>query len=158
MKPFTRILVFSLLLSFIIAFGQRNVDMIQFKNTDSVFQIKGFSQVVEVPLGASRMLILSGQVPVNQKGEVVGSDIRTQSRQVFQNIQSVLEYCGANFNDIVKLGIFTTDISRIAEFREVRDQFINTANPPASSLLEVKGLFRKDVFIEVEVTAIVKNK
>ncbi|MDV3507200.1 endoribonuclease L-PSP [Elizabethkingia anophelis] len=141
-----------------IAFGQRNVDMIQFKNTDSVFQIKGLSQVVEVPLGASRMLILSGQVPVNQKGEVVGSDIRTQSRQVFQNIQSVLEYCGANFNDIVKLGIFTTDISRIAEFREVRDQFINTANPPASSLLEVKGLFRKDVFIEVEVTAIVKNK
>lgn len=158
MKPFTRILVFSLLLSFIIAFGQRNVDMIQFKNTDSVFQIKGLSQVVEVPLGASRMLILSGQVPVNQKGEVVGSDIRTQSRQVFQNIQSVLEYCGANFNDIVKLGIFTTDISRIAEFREIRDQFINTANPPASSLLEVKGLFRKDVFIEVEVTAIVKNK
>ncbi|HFK5582626.1 RidA family protein [Elizabethkingia anophelis] len=158
MKPFTRILVFSLLLSFIIAFGQRNVDMIQFKNTDSVFQIKGLSQVVEVPLGASRMLILSGQVPVNQKGEVVGSDIRTQSRQVFQNIQSVLEYCGANFNDIVKLGIFTTDISKIAEFREVRDQFINTANPPASSLLEVKGLFRKDVFIEVEVTAIVKNK
>ncbi|MCT4315327.1 RidA family protein [Elizabethkingia anophelis] len=158
MKPFTRILVFSLLLSFIIAFGQRNVDMIQFKNTDSVFQIKGLSQVVEVPLEASRMLILSGQVPVNQKGEVVGSDIRTQSRQVFQNIQSVLEYCGANFNDIVKLGIFTTDISKIAEFREVRDQFINTANPPASSLLEVKGLFRKDVFIEVEVTAIVKNK
>ncbi|CAI9683479.1 MULTISPECIES: RidA family protein [Elizabethkingia] len=158
MKPFTRILVFSLLLSFIIAFGQRNVDMIQFKNTDSVFQIKGLSQVVEVPLGASRMLILSGQVPVNQKGEVVGSDIRTQSRQVFQNIQSVLEYCGANFNDIVKLGIFTTDISKIAEFREVRDQFINTTNPPASSLLEVKGLFRKDVFIEVEVTAIVKNK
>lgn len=158
MKPFTRILVFSLLLSFIIAFGQRNVDMIQFKNTDSVFQIKGLSQVVEVPLGASRMLILSGQVPVNQKGEVVGSDIRTQSRQVFQNIQSVLEYCGANFNDIVKLGIFTTDISKIAEFREVRDQFINITNPPASSLLEVKGLFRKDVFIEVEVTAIVKNK
>ncbi|MDV4032689.1 endoribonuclease L-PSP [Elizabethkingia anophelis] len=141
-----------------IAFGQRNVDMIQFKNTDSVFQIKGLSQVVEVPLGASRMLILSGQVPVNQKGEVVGSDIRTQSRQVFQNIQSVLEYCGANFNDIVKLGIFTTDISKIAEFREVRDQFINITNPPASSLLEVKGLFRKDVFIEVEVTAIVKNK
>ncbi|MDV3574769.1 endoribonuclease L-PSP [Elizabethkingia anophelis] len=141
-----------------IVFGQRSVDMIQFKNTDSVFQIKGLSQVVEVPLGASRMLILSGQVPVNQKGEVVGSDIRTQSRQVFQNIQSVLEYCGANFNDIVKLGIFTTDISKIAEFREVRDQFINTTNPPASSLLEVKGLFRKDVFIEVEVTAIVKNK
>lgn len=140
MKPFTRILVFSLLLSFIIAFGQRNVDMIQFKNADSVFQIKGLSQVVEVPLGASRMLILSGQVPVNQKGEVVGSDIRTQSRQVFQNIQSVLEYCGANFNDIVKLGIFTTDISKIAEFREVRDQFINTTNPPASSLLEVKRL------------------
>ncbi|WP_407500292.1 RidA family protein [Elizabethkingia anophelis] len=158
MKPFTRILVFSLLLSFIIVFGQRSVDMIQFKNTDSVFQIKGLSQVVEVPLGASRMLILSGQVPVNQKGEVVGSDIRTQSRQVFQNIQSVLEYCGANFNDIVKLGIFTTDISKIAEFREVRDRFINTTNPPASSLLEVKGLFRKDVFIEVEVTAIVKNK
>jgi 2-iminobutanoate/2-iminopropanoate deaminase len=158
MKPFRRILVFSLLLGFMIVFGQKNVEMIQFKNTESVFQIKGLSQVVEVPLGTSKMLILSGQVPVNQKGEVVGTDIKTQTQQVFQNIRAVLEHCGASLNDIVKLGIFTTDISKIAEFREVRDQFINTRNPPASSLLEVKGLFRKDVFIEVEVTAIVKNK
>lgn len=71
MKSLRRILVFSLLLGFMIVFGQKNVEMIQFKNTESVFQIKGLSQVVEVPLGTSKMLILSGQVPVNQKGEVV---------------------------------------------------------------------------------------
>lgn len=158
MKSVRCILIFGFLMNFMFSYGQKNIEMIQFKNTEQVFRIKGLSQVVEVPLGSYKMLILSGQVPLNEKGELVGNDIATQTRQVFQNIKSVLEHCGGSLEDIIKLGIFTTDISKIAEFRTVRDQFINTANPPASSLLEVKGLFRKDVLIEIEATAIVKNK
>ncbi|TEB41510.1 RidA family protein, partial [Flavobacterium circumlabens] len=126
--------------------------MIQFKNSEKVFEIKGLSQVVEIPMGNQKMLVLSGQIPLNQKGELAGHDVKTQTVQIFENIKSILESCGASLNDIVKLGVFITDISQTAVYREVRDQYINPETPPASTLLEVKGLFRPDIFIEIEVT------
>lgn len=130
--------------------------MIQFKNSEKVMEIKGLSQVVEIPLGDKKMLVLSGQIPLNTKGELVGSDVKTQTIQIFENIKAILESCGATMKDIVKLGIFTTDISQMAGYREARDQFININTPPASTLLEVKGLFRKDILIEIEVIAVTK--
>ncbi|MEO8255262.1 MAG: RidA family protein [Flavobacterium sp.] len=131
--------------------------MSQFKNSEKVLEIKGLSQAVEIPLGNQKMIIISGQLPLNKKGELVGDNVKTQTVQIFENIKNILETCDANLSDIVKLGIYTTDISQIAGYREARDEFINLVNPPTSTLLEVKGLFRSDIFIEVEVTAIVKN-
>lgn len=130
--------------------------MLQFKNSEKVFTIKGLSQAVEFPLGHQKMIILSGQIPLNKQGELVGNDVKTQTIQIFENIKDILETCNASLNDIVKLGIFISDISQIAGYREARDQFINSDNPPASTLVEVKGLFRSDVIIEIEVTAVVK--
>lgn len=129
--------------------------MLQFKNSEKVFMIKGLSQAVEIPFGNQKMIILSGQIPLNKQGELVGNDVKTQTIQIFENIKDILEACNASLNDIVKLGIFTSDIFQIAGYREARDQFINLNNPPTSTLVEVKGLFRSDVFIEIEVTAIV---
>lgn len=131
--------------------------MTQFKNSEKVFEIKGLSQAVVIPFENQKMIILSGQIPLNVKGELVGNNVKTQSIQVFENIKNVLETCGASLSDIVKLTIFTTDISQIAGYREARDQFINLDTPPTSTLLEVKGLFRSDVFIEVEAVVMVKN-
>lgn len=129
--------------------------MLQFKNSEKVFTIKGLSQAVEIPLGHQKMIILSGQIPLNKQGELVGHDVKTQTIQIFENIKDILETCNASLNDIVKFGIFISDISQIAGYREARDQFINLDNPPASTLVEVKGLFRSDVIIEIEVTAVV---
>lgn len=131
--------------------------MSQFKNSEKVFEIKGLSQAVVIPFENQKMIILSGQIPLNVKGELVGHDVKTQSIQIFENIKSILETCGADLNSIVKLGIFITDISQIAGYREARDQFINLDMPPTSTLVEVKGLFRNDVFIEIEVVAMSKN-
>lgn len=130
--------------------------MTQFKNSEKVFEIKGLSQAVVIPFENQKMIILSGQIPLNNQGELVGNDVKTQSIQIFENIKSVLETCGANLGDIVKLGIFITDISQIAGYREARDQFINLDTPPTSTLVEVKGLFRSDVFIEIEAVAMAK--
>lgn len=131
--------------------------MSQFKNSEKVFEIRGLSQAVVIPFENQKMIILSGQIPLNVKGELVGHDVKTQSIQIFENIKSILETCGADFNSIVKLGIFITDIAQIAGYREARDQFINLDMPPTSTLVEVKGLFRNDVFIEIEVVAMLKN-
>ncbi|MEO7986141.1 MAG: hypothetical protein ABI766_06375 [Gemmatimonadales bacterium] len=40
--------------------------------------------------------------------------------------------------------------------REVRDQFINAAAPPASSLVEVRHLFRQDIMLGIEAVAVTK--
>jgi enamine deaminase RidA (YjgF/YER057c/UK114 family) len=47
------------------------------------------------------------------------------------------------------------DISQLAAFREVRDRYINLANPPASTAVEVKRLFREGFLIEIEAVAVV---
>lgn len=130
--------------------------MLQFKNSEKVFAIKGLSQAVEIPFGNQKMIILSGQIPLNKQGELVGTDAKTQTIQIFENIKDILETCSASLNDIVKLGIFISDISQIAGYREARDKFIDLSNPPTSTLVEVKGLFRNDLIIEIEATAIVK--
>lgn len=142
-------------LSKILSIHKKQTILVQFKNSEKIMEIKGLSQAVEISLGNQKMLILSGQIPFNSKGELVGYDVKTQTIQIFENIKAILENSGATMSEIVKLGIFITDISQIAEYREARDQFINLDTPPTSSLLEVKGLFRKDIFIEIEVTAII---
>jgi 2-iminobutanoate/2-iminopropanoate deaminase len=131
--------------------------MSKFKNSEKVLNIKGLSQAVVIPFENQKMIMLSGQIPFNKQGELVGNDVKTQTIQIFENIKNILETCGANLNDIVKLGIFTSDISQIAGYREARDQFINLDEPPTSTLIEVKGLFRSDIFIEIEVIAMLKT-
>jgi 2-iminobutanoate/2-iminopropanoate deaminase len=50
------------------------------------------------------------------------------------------------------------DAAQVPAVREVRDRYVNTAAPPASTLVEVKRLFRDDVLIEVEAVAIVPRR
>lgn len=76
-----------------------------------------------------------------------------QTRQVFENIRTALEAADAGFDDVVKLTFFMTDISQMHIVREVRDQYVNTANPPASSAVEVRKLIRDEFMIEIEATA-----
>jgi enamine deaminase RidA (YjgF/YER057c/UK114 family) len=47
------------------------------------------------------------------------------------------------------------DVANIAALREVRDQYVNRTAPPASTLVEVRRLFRDDVLLEVEAVAAV---
>jgi 2-iminobutanoate/2-iminopropanoate deaminase len=47
------------------------------------------------------------------------------------------------------------DISQIAVVRAIRDQFVNVENPPASTAVEVRRLFRDDILIEIEAIAVI---
>ncbi|WP_353479636.1 RidA family protein [Bacillus cereus] len=59
-----------------------------------------------------------------------------------------------NFNDVVKLTFFLTDISQMAIVRDIRDQYIDTKNPPASSAVEVNKLINDKLLIEIEAIAV----
>ena len=73
-----------------------------FSNPPGLSTPRGYTHVVDVPAG--RMLYISGQVPLDEKGNVVGpGDARAQTEQVFRNLKTALEASGASLADIVKL-------------------------------------------------------
>lgn len=112
----------------------------------------GYSHVVSIPPG--RLIWTSGQVPMDTERNVVGAgDWAAQTRAVFENLERALRVGGAGWADVVKLTLFVVDVSALDTIRAVRDQFVDTANPPTSSLVQVAGLFHPDVLIEVEAVA-----
>ena len=112
----------------------------------------GYSHVVDVP--ASRIVFVSGQVPLDAEGRLVGEgDFEAQVRQVFENLTAALEAADASWADVVKLNYFLRDVSRVTSVRAIRDEYVDTEHPPASTLVEVSRLFRDDVMVEIEAVA-----
>ena len=129
---------------------------VQFINPETVSTPRGYSHAAIIDLGNCKMVIMSGQVALDAKGNLVGAnDIAKQTEQVFRNIKSVVEAAGGKLDHVVKLGYFTTDVSRIADIRSIRDQFITSKTKPASTLVQVNKLFREDILIEIEATAVI---
>jgi reactive intermediate/imine deaminase len=124
-----------------------------FRNPQSMPPTNGYTQVVEVRNG--RTVYVSGQVAINQNGELVGQgDLAAQTRQVFENIKVGLGDSKVSFDDVVKLTFFLTDISQMQVVRDIRDMYVNTKNPPASSAVEVSKLVNDHFLIEIEAIAL----
>jgi reactive intermediate/imine deaminase len=129
------------------------VDERRFLSPETLPPPFGYSHVVEAP--ASKIVYVSGQVPLDDGGQLVGDgDFEAQTRQVFENLSRALEAADAAWSDVVKLDYFLRDVSKIASVRTIRDEYVDTEHPPASTLLEVSGLFRPDVLIEIQAIAI----
>jgi reactive intermediate/imine deaminase len=125
----------------------------RFIDPDALPPPAGYSHLVEAPAG--RLLYISGQVPLDANGELVGAgEIEAQTRQVFENLSAALAAAGASWSDVVKLGYFLVDVGQLPTVRAIRDEYVDTARPPASTLVEVSRLFRDDVLIEVEAIAV----
>jgi enamine deaminase RidA (YjgF/YER057c/UK114 family) len=113
----------------------------------------GYSHVVEVRGG--RTIYIAGQIALDGEGKLVGpGDFRAQTVQVFENLKARLEEGGATFQDVVKLNYYLTDASDLPSLRDTRNRYLNTDNPPASTLVVVKQLFREEFLIEVEAVAV----
>lgn len=154
-----KLLILPFLFITTLVFSQNDTSLVKFLNPSSVSAPKGYSHAVEVDLGTCRMIIISGQVAIDSKGNLVGKDdFSKQAEQVFQNIKNIVESAGGNMNNVVKLGFYILDVNQIQTLRSVRDKFINIKSPPASTLVQVSKLFRDDILIEVEATAIIPNK
>ena len=107
---------------------------------------------------SGRLVAISGQVAMDEDGELVGpSDPRAQVERVFENLGRVLEAAGATFGDVIKLGVFVTDIGILPVVREVRDRHVDTSRPPASTAVQVGALFRPGYVVEVDALAVVDD-
>ena len=115
----------------------------------------GYSHAVRVELGDVTVIYVSGQLPLDATGTLVGiGDANAQARQVFENLRTVLDANGATFADVVKIDTFVTDMAALPAIREVRRGYLDEA-PPASTLVEVAGLVEPDAFLEVDLVAVV---
>ena len=127
-----------------------------FINPETMHTPTGYTHVVEVTAG--RPVYIAGQVALDLAGVLVGpGDIRAQARQVFDNLQAALQAVGARFDQVVKLTYYLVDATQLPVVREVRDQYINTQQPPASTAVEVRRLFLDDLLIEVEAVAVIAS-
>jgi enamine deaminase RidA (YjgF/YER057c/UK114 family) len=115
----------------------------------------GYSHVASV--GSDRRLVwTSGQVALDAQGRVIGpGDWKLQTRAVFEHLTRALSAGGATWSDVLKLTIFVVDTSALPTIRAVRDEFVDTDRPPTSSLVQVAGLFRPELLIEIEAVAAV---
>lgn len=126
---------------------------LHFITPDGLHQTAGYTHLVRVE--GDTLLFISGQVALDADGNLVGQgNMCAQLRQVIENIQTALEAAGASFEHVVKLGIYTVDIEALLACRDIRDEYVNTDNPPASTAVEVSRLFRPDVLVEIEAVAV----
>jgi enamine deaminase RidA (YjgF/YER057c/UK114 family) len=89
------------------------------------------------------------------KSGKMGANARDQMEIAFANVKAALDSVGASFSNIVKLNTYIVDIgTNIAHYREVRDKFVNTSAPPASTAIGVPQLARPGALFEVEAIAV----
>lgn len=88
------------------------------------------------------MVFLSGQIPLDpNSGLIVEGDITEQARQAFANLRAVCQAAGGSFDDIVRVGLYLTDLSEFAAVNAVM-QDVFSAPYPARSTIEVSALPR----------------
>lgn len=121
-----------------------------FESPPELFATAGYSHVVTIPPG--QLAWTAGQAPITRE-RTVPDGWEAQTRLAFENAGRALRAAGAGWSDVVKLTISVVDLSELATIRRVRDEFVDTAAPPTSSLAEVAALSDPGVLLEVEAVA-----
>jgi len=132
---------------------------VRYLNPQALFTPPGYSHVVEVT-GPGRTVYIAGQIGIDRNFKIVGApgDARAQIVQSFENLKAALAEVGATFGDVVKITNYLIDIAYLKDFREIRDTYINTAAPPASTLLVVAGLAIDGLLFEIDAVAVLPEK
>lgn len=104
---------------------------------------------------AGNLLFVSGVVPTDAAGNVVGGDdVAAQARRVFENIRLVLERAGTGFEHVVKVTVYLTDVNDRTLINPVRKEFFG-ATRPASTLIEISRLAIPGARLEIDAVALV---
>lgn len=97
-------------------------------------------------------LYTSGQIAINPAtGELVLDDIKTETKQVMENMKAVLTEAGMSFENVIKTSIFISDMHNFSQINEVYATYFNEANAPARETVEVANLPK---FVNVEISMI----
>jgi 2-iminobutanoate/2-iminopropanoate deaminase len=116
-----------------------------------------FANVARLDLPGGALLTLSGQVAVDDSGAVLApGDAGAQAARIFEIIGALLAAHGAGFADVLHVRTYMLDMADLPAYAAVRRQIFPT-DPPASTTVQVSGLFLPGLALEVEVTAAVTD-
>ncbi len=108
-----------------------------------------YSQAVKA---SGSMLFISGQIPFDTKGNLIGDTVEEQTQKVIENIKAILASQGLSLNNVVKTTVLMTDLSKFGEMNETYNTYFHESKP-ARATFEVSRL-PKDVQIEIEAIAV----
>jgi 2-iminobutanoate/2-iminopropanoate deaminase len=109
-----------------------------------------YSQAIKI----GNMVFTSGQIALTPSGEFLNSDIKTQTKQVCENLKAVLEAAGSKIENVVKTTIFLSDINDFTAVNEIYGEYFS--HKPARSTVAVKEL-PKGAKVEIECIAVVNS-
>ena len=99
-------------------------------------------------------LFTSGQIAFNPTtGDLVLDDIRTETKQVMENLKAVLTEAEMNFENVVKTSIFIADMNDFTSINEVYGSYFNDETAPARETVQVACL-PKNVNVEISMIAV----
>jgi enamine deaminase RidA (YjgF/YER057c/UK114 family) len=102
----------------------------------------------------TRVLNISGQIAGNPDGSVVGGDdAYEQARECLRRMDELLRAAGATKEDVVRVGIFLTNIADRPEVATARVEYFGE-HRPAATLVEISALVTPELKVEIEATAI----
>jgi 2-iminobutanoate/2-iminopropanoate deaminase len=123
----------------------------QIITTDAPAAIGPYSQAILV----GQFLYTSGQIPLDPlSGEIVGSEIQIQTKQVLKNLQALLESAGSSLSQVIKTTVFLTSMSDFPAMNTVYASYFGDTRP-ARSTVAVSELPRK-ALIEIECVALIE--
>jgi 2-iminobutanoate/2-iminopropanoate deaminase len=98
---------------------------------------------------------VSGNVPVDpESGDLVEGGVGPQTEQVLENVQAVLEAAGTSMDNVVRAGVFMTDMDAFSEMNEVYEEYMSEPYPARTA---VKAeMANPDIQVEIDVVAAVE--
>lgn len=106
-----------------------------------------FSRMVR----AQGFVFFSGQIPMDEQGQVVRGDIRTQAHAVMGRLQDSLREVGLGFGDVIKATVWLSDLAMFADFNDVYASYFKDGLPVRST---VQAQLAMGVDLEIEIQAI----
>lgn len=114
---------------------------------DAPMPVGPYSQAIKT----GHLIFVSGQLPIDPaSGDLLGGDIKEQSRQILKNIDEILKTGDSNLQKVVKLTIFMNNLNDFSQLNEVMAEFF-THEPPARETVEVSNL---PLGAQIEISAI----
>jgi enamine deaminase RidA (YjgF/YER057c/UK114 family) len=131
----------------------------RFLNPSTMPPTRGYTHVVETT-SPSRTIYVAGQLGMTPDGKFAGApgDFRAQAVQCFENLKLALAAVGAGIEHVVKVTNYFVDIAHLPIYLEVRNTYVNTKAPPASTAIQIGKLAHEGALFEIEAIAVVPGQ
>ncbi len=112
-----------------------------------------YSHGISINLTNAKIAFVTGQIAMDENGNVASDDIEKQTEFVFENIKKILAADNMTFMDVVKVQIFVLDMAEFPKISKIRNKYLGDSKP-ASTLVEVSRLVKDGCRVEIEAIAI----